>query len=78
MAQVLIRDLDDSIVESLKTIAANHGRSLQTELKLAIETHARKANKAEARALAARIRRRIRSKRRQTDSGILQAEDRER
>ena len=77
MAQVLIRDLDDSIVESLKTIAASHGRSLQAELKLAIETHARKANKAEARALAARIRRRIRSKR-QTDSGILQAEDRER
>ena len=77
MAQVLIRDLDDSIVESLKTIAASHGRSLQAELKLAIENHARKANKAEARVLAARIRRRIRSKR-QTDSGILQAEDRER
>ena len=77
MAQVLIRDLDDSIVERLKTIAANHGRSLQTELKLAIETHARKTNKAEGRALAARIRRQIRSKR-QTDSGILQAEDRER
>ena len=36
MAQVLIRDLDDSIVESLKTIAANHGRSLQTELKPAM------------------------------------------
>ena len=52
MAQVLIRDLDESTVESLKTIAANHGRSLQTELKLALETHAHKANKAGARALA--------------------------
>lgn len=77
MAQVLIRDLDDSVVESLKTIAATHGRSLQTELKLVIETHARKASKAQARALTARIRRRIAAKR-QTDSGILQAEDRER
>lgn len=77
MAQVLIRDLDDSVVESLKAVAAAHGRSLQTELKLVIETHARKTNKVEARALAARIRRRIGSKR-QTDSGILQAEDRER
>lgn len=77
MAQVLIRDLDDSVVESLKTIAATHGRSLQTELKLVIETHARKASKAEARALTARIRRRIGAKQ-QTDSGILQAEDRER
>lgn len=77
MAQVLIRDLEDSVVEGLKAIAANHGRSLQTELKLVVENHARKANKAEARALAARIRKRIRSKK-QTDSGILQAEDRAR
>jgi plasmid stability protein len=77
MAQVLIRDLDDSVVEKLKRQAADHGRSLQAELKAILEEQAQQAGKAEARALAARIRHRIAS-RPQTDSGILQAEDRQR
>lgn len=77
MAQVLVRDLDDAIVEKLKTRAANNGRSMQAELKAILEEQARQANKAEARALAARIRRGIAS-RPQTDSGILQAEDHQR
>lgn len=77
MAQVLVRDLDCKIVEQLKQQAAANGRSLQAELKAILEEHARLANKAEARALAARIRERI-AARPQTDSGILQAEDRQR
>jgi antitoxin FitA len=77
MAQVLVRDLDTSIVEKLKTRAADHGRSLQAELKAILEAQARQVTKVEARALAARIRQRIGS-RPQTDSGLLQAEDRER
>ena len=77
MAQVLVRDLDPSIVEKLKARAADHGRSLQAELKAILEAQARQVTKVEARALAAHIRQRIGS-RPQTDSSLLQAEDRER
>lgn len=77
MAQVLVRDLDDTIVDILKQRAAANGRSLQAELKAILEEQARMAHKAEARALAAHIRQRIVS-RSQTDSGELQAEDRQR
>ena len=77
MAQVLVRGLDESLVQKLKKRAAQNGRSLQAELKAILEAHARLASKAEARRLARRIRRRIGS-RPQTDSGILQAEDRRR
>jgi plasmid stability protein len=76
MAQVLVRDLDVSVVEKLKARAADHGRSLQAELKAILEAQVRQVTKAEARALAAYIRRRI-GVRPQTDSGMLQAEDRE-
>ncbi|ETW98352.1 FitA-like ribbon-helix-helix domain-containing protein [Candidatus Entotheonella palauensis] len=74
MAQVLVRDLDDTIVDTLKQRAAANGRSLQAELKAILEEQARMTHKAEARALAARIRQRIASGS-QTDSGALQAED---
>jgi antitoxin FitA len=77
MAEVLVRDLDASVVEKLKARAAANGRSLQAELKAILEAQARQVTKAEARALAARVRRRI-GTRPQTDSGMLQAEDRER
>jgi antitoxin FitA len=77
MAEVLVRDLDASVVEKLKARAAANGRSLQAELKSILEEQARQVTKAEARALAARIRRRI-ATRPQTDSGVLQAEDRDR
>ena len=77
MAQVLVRDLDTTIVEKLKARAAEHGRSLQAELKAILEAQASQVTKVEARALAARIRQRI-GARPQTDSGVLQAEDRER
>jgi plasmid stability protein len=77
MAQVLVRGLDDTTVDILKQQAASHGRSLQAELKAILEGQARMAHKAEARALAARIRQRTGS-RSQSDSGDLQAEDRQR
>ena len=77
MAQVLIRDLDTATIEKLKARAAEHGRSLQAELKTILEAQARQVTKVEARALAACIRQRI-GLRPQTDSGVLQAEDRER
>jgi antitoxin FitA len=74
---VIVRDLDPAIVEKLKARAADHGRSLQAELKAILEAQASQATKAEARALATSIRQRI-GLRPQTDSGMLQAEDRER
>lgn len=77
MAEVLVRDLDALVVEKLEARAAANGRSLEAELKAILEEQARQVTKAEARALAARIRRRI-SMRPQTASGTLQAEDRER
>ena len=77
MAEVLVRDLDASVVEKLKARAAANGRSLQAELKAILEAQAKQVTKAEARALAAGIRQRI-GARPQTDSGVLQAEDRER
>jgi hypothetical protein len=62
--------------ENVKRWAGQNGKSLQAELKVILEEQARLGNKAEARALAARIRDRI-AARPQTDSGILQAEDRQ-
>jgi plasmid stability protein len=75
MAQVLIRELDVTVIDALKRRAASNRRSLQAELKAILEEQAYLADKAESHALAERIRQRIAS-RPQTDSGCLQAEDR--
>lgn len=40
MSQVLVRNLDASVVESLKRRAKQHGRSLQAELKAILEAGA--------------------------------------
>ena len=77
MAQVLIRELDQAVVDTLKEQAASNHRSLQAELKAILEEQARLSQKSEARALAERIRQRITS-RSHTDSGLLQADDRQR
>ena len=37
MAQVLVRQLDDKVVERLKKRAKEHGRSLQSEVKTILE-----------------------------------------
>lgn len=76
MSQVLVRDLDQPILERLKARARRHGRSLQAELKEILETAA-EADLLDARLVADRIRRSLRG-RRTTDSGESQAEDRRR
>jgi antitoxin FitA len=76
MAQVLIRDLDPGLVARLKERARERGRSLEAELRGILETAA-PSDPGEARALAARIRRRL-AGRAHTDSGALVAEDRRR
>lgn len=37
MAQVLVRQLDEQVVERLKKLAKEHGRSLQAEVKTILE-----------------------------------------
>ncbi len=81
MAQVLVRDLDERVVDQLKARAKENGRSLQAELKRILEDAAQASTSrmtmAESRALADRIRAMF-SDRVQSDSGELQAEDRAR
>jgi plasmid stability protein len=76
MAQVLVRDLDKALIERLKARAEQHGRSLQVELKLILQ-QAAGPDMAEARKLAARLRRKL-AGRAHSDSAVLVAEDRAR
>jgi antitoxin FitA len=76
VSQVLVRNLDQPILERLKARARRHGRSLQAELKEILEA-ASEADLLDARLVADRIRRSLRG-RRTTDSGASQAEDRRR
>ncbi len=52
MAQLLVRELDTSTLERLKTLARQHGRSLQGEVKMiliqAIDLSLREADKVSA------------------------------
>jgi plasmid stability protein len=76
MARVLIRDLDERVVETLKARAARNGRSLQAELQMIVE-RAAAADVVESRTVAARIRRML-SDRKHSDSAALLADDRRR
>ena len=76
MAQVLVRGLDPGVVEALKDRARSNGRSLEAELRGVIE-QAAGTDRAGARELAARLRRRL-AGRTHTDSAVLVSEDRER
>jgi plasmid stability protein len=75
MAQLLIRDLDPSVVDKIKTRALKHGRSLQGELKSIIEEAACASR--DARRLAANVRRKFQG-RQFDDSAALIAHDRDR
>jgi antitoxin FitA len=81
MPEVLVRNLDESVVERLKTRASGNGRSLQAELKLILEQAARpgtsRPSRAEYRALADEVRTTL-GDRPQADSAALLAEDRAR
>lgn len=78
MAQVLVRDLDEKVVERLKARAQQHGRSLQVELKKILEEAATAASDLEAaRRAAERLQRKF-AGRKFSDSTELIAEDRRR
>ncbi len=76
MAQVLIRDLDSELVVRLKDRARRRGRSLEAELRVILE-RAASEHCADARTLAARLRRKL-AGRTHSDSVDLLREDRSR
>jgi len=79
MSDVLVRNLDEAVVEQLKDRARSNGRSLQAELKLILEQAAQRGNsrpsRGEYRVLADWVRATV-GDRPQTDSAALLAEDR--
>ena len=76
MAQILVRNLDDTLVEQLKKRAAENRRSLQAEVKSILEQSA-SVNMQAARELAASIRSQF-AGRQMVDSVDLIREDRDR
>jgi plasmid stability protein len=76
MSQILVRNLDEAVVERLKSRARAHGRSLQAEVKDILEQSA-KNDIAEARKLVDRVRRSFEG-RKFNDSTKLVREDRNR
>ena len=82
MAQVLVRNLDDSVVEQLKANASRHHRSLEAEVRSILEEHSRRSKAREAfHARAASLRQAILQEhdgQTFSDSADLIREDRER
>ena len=81
MPDVLVRDIQSEVVESLKNRAALNGRSLQAELKIILE-QAAQSKVEDARKLAAKIRRSLKDHKlngeEYSDSAALLTEDRRR
>ena len=76
MAQIPVRNLDETVVERLKDRARNNGRSLEAEVRHILEQSAR-VEMAKSRRKIIAIRRKLKG-RRFTDSVELIREDRER
>lgn len=76
MAQVLVRDLDPNVVETIRESATRNGRSLEAELRLILEAAARRRSTDFWRT-AERLRRRT-ANRQRTDSADLIRADRDR
>ena len=76
MANVLIRDLDDELLEQLKASAKAHGRSLQAEIHDVLR-RAGASNLAATRRLSQRWMKRLRDTS-QSDSAVLIRDDRDR
>ena len=75
MPNVLVRDLDDDVLEQLKAAAKTNGRSLQAEIHDVLR-RAGARNVAETRRLSARWLKRL-SRSTQSDSALLIREDRD-
>ena len=76
MAEILVRNLDEEVVQRLKDRARTGGRSLQAEARMILE-QAAKVDMAMARKLLDRFRARL-GNRKLADSATLIREDRDR
>jgi plasmid stability protein len=76
MAQIIVRNLEDAVVERLKARAKASGRSLEAEVRQILEQSA-KVDMAQARQMAIEMRRRLKG-RKFPDAVELIREDRER
>jgi plasmid stability protein len=77
MANVLVRDLDDSVLNQLKAAAKAHGRSLQAEIHDVLE-RASTRNLAETRRLSARWLKRLRQSSRSDSTTMIRGDRDER
>ncbi len=77
MGQVLVRGLDDAVIERLRKRAEGHHRSLEAEIREILDQASNQIDVAAARVLADRIRRRLEG-RGHSDSADLIREDRDR
>lgn len=77
MPQILVRNLRTVVVRRLKARAKRHGRSLSAEVREILAEASAQASRQDFLAAAARMRRLL-GGRSHSDSGVLQAEDRER
>jgi antitoxin FitA len=77
MGQVLVRGLDDAVIERLRKRAESHHRSLEAELREILDQASRQVDIATSRELADQIRRRLEG-RPHSDSAELIREDRDR
>jgi len=75
MGDVLVRNLEDEVINTLKRRASGHNRSLQAEVKEILEQAARYVTMAEAQAAALEIRRNL-GNHQFTDSVGVLGEDR--
>ncbi len=78
MANLTIRNLDDHVVERLKTKAKDNGRSLEAELRELLKQAAKRKSPEELLAIADRIAAMTPEGVKQTDSAELLREDRDR
>ena len=76
MAQLIVRNLDDAVVERLKARARDNNRSLEAEVRHILEQSA-KVDLAQARQIALNIRERLKG-RKFSDVAELIREDRDR
>jgi plasmid stability protein len=76
MAQIIVRNLDDAVVERLKARARDNNRSLEAEVRHILEQSA-KVDLAQARQIALNIRERLKG-RKFSDVAELIREDRDR
>lgn len=76
MGQILVRNIDDAVIERMKKRAKKEGRSLEAEVRLLIQ-RADKLDKEASLELIDRMRKRLKGKK-FTDSVELIREDRDR